>query len=55
MALQPVTVARTSGLETIVNDGLKAGDTVITDGQVRLVEGSRVAVRKNALQTGEGS
>ena len=55
VTLQPVTVARTSGLETIVNDGLKAGDTVITDGQVRLVEGSRVAVRKNALQTGEGS
>ena len=55
VVLQPVTVARTSGRETIIDDGLEAGDTVITDGQIRLVAGSRVAVRTNALQPGGGS
>jgi membrane fusion protein, multidrug efflux system len=45
--LQPVTVARTSGAETIIGDGLKNGDTVITDGQLLLVQGSRISVRTN--------
>ena len=43
--LRAVTVARTSGTETIVKDGLKAGETVITDGQLRLVPGSRISVK----------
>lgn len=45
VALQPVTVARTSGAESVITDGLKAGDTVITDGQILLVPGSRIRVR----------
>jgi multidrug efflux system membrane fusion protein len=43
--LRPITVARTSGAETIVRDGLTPGDTVITDGQLLLVQGSRINVR----------
>ena len=43
--MRPITVERTSGLETIVSQGLAAGETVVTDGQLRLVPGSRVAVK----------
>ena len=43
--LRAVTVARTSGAETIIKDGLKGGETVITDGQIRLVPGSRINVK----------
>jgi multidrug efflux system membrane fusion protein len=50
--LRPVTIARTSGTEAIVKDGLKAGETVITDGQLRLVAGSRISVKTNASQEG---
>jgi len=48
--LRAVTVARTSGTETIVKDGLQAGETVITDGQIRLVPGSRISVKTEPSQ-----
>ena len=43
--LRPVEVARTSLAETVVRSGLQAGETVVTDGQLRLVPGSRVSVK----------
>jgi multidrug efflux system membrane fusion protein len=43
--LRPVTVARTSGQETIIGKGLAPGETVVTDGQLRLVAGSRVSLK----------
>lgn len=43
--LRPVTVARLAGTETVIKDGLTAGDTVVTDGHLRLVPGSRVSMR----------
>jgi multidrug efflux system membrane fusion protein len=43
--MRPVTVARVAGTETVVASGLAAGDTVVTDGQLRLVPGSRVTQR----------
>jgi multidrug efflux system membrane fusion protein len=43
--LRPVTVARVAGTETLIKDGVIAGDTVVTDGHLRLVPGSRVNVR----------
>jgi membrane fusion protein, multidrug efflux system len=48
--LRTVTVARANSEETVIRSGLKAGETVVTDGQIRLTPGSRVSV-KNA--TGE--
>ncbi len=48
--LRTVTVARTSGAETIIKDGLKKGETVITDGQIRLVPGSRISVKTDNPQ-----
>jgi multidrug efflux system membrane fusion protein len=43
--LRPVTVARVAGGETIIKDGIDAGDTVVTDGHLRLVPGSRISVK----------
>ena len=43
--LRPVDVARTRGNETVIKSGVEAGETVVTDGQLRLVPGSRVSVK----------
>jgi multidrug efflux system membrane fusion protein len=48
--LRTVTVARAEGAETVIQQGIAAGETVVTDGQLRLVPGSRVSVK-----TGPGS
>ena len=43
--LRTITVARTKGAETVIQDGLKAGETVVLDGQIRLVPGSKISVK----------
>ncbi len=43
--LRPVTVARVIGEETVIEKGLKPGETVVTDGQIRLVPGALVEVK----------
>jgi len=43
--LRNVTVARARGSESIIQDGLTPGETVVTDGHLRLVTGSRVSVK----------
>jgi multidrug efflux system membrane fusion protein len=40
-----VTVARTNGTDTVIASGLKPGETVVTDGQLRLVAGSKVSIK----------
>lgn len=45
--LRPVTVARTNGNDMVIKDGLKAGETVVTDGQLRLVPGTRITVKES--------
>lgn len=42
---RPVAVSRTVDEMSVVSDGLKPGETVITDGQLRLSPGARVMVR----------
>jgi len=42
---RPVVVERTAGLETVVKSGLKPAETVVTDGQLRIVAGSRVSIK----------
>jgi multidrug efflux system membrane fusion protein len=44
--LRPVTVTRTVGDSTLIATGVKAGETVVTDGQLRLVPGAKVLVKK---------
>ena len=43
--LRPIQVSRTAGAETIVRSGVKAGETVVTEGQLRLIPGSRIAIK----------
>lgn len=43
--LRTVTVARAADGQTVIQQGLKAGETVVTDGQLRLTPGSRVSVK----------
>ena len=44
--VRPVTIARTLGQESVIAAGLKPGETVVTDGHLRLVAGSRVEIKK---------
>jgi multidrug efflux system membrane fusion protein len=43
--LRNIKIARPAGTETVIAEGLKAGETVVTDGQLRLVTGTRVAIK----------
>ncbi len=43
--MRPVTVSRTEGAQVVVAQGLRAGEEVVTDGQLRLTPGARVSVK----------
>jgi hypothetical protein len=43
-------VERTAGLETVIKSGLRASETVVTDGHLRLVTGSRVSIKGDESQ-----
>jgi multidrug efflux system membrane fusion protein len=43
--LRPVTVGHAVGTETVIKEGVAAGETIVTDGQLRLVPGSRISVK----------
>ena len=45
---RPVTVARTIGNETVIAKGLNGDERVVTDGQLRLTNGTRVEVRTSS-------
>jgi multidrug efflux system membrane fusion protein len=40
-----VVVARTVGNEAVLEKGLTPGENVVTDGQLRLIPGSKVEIR----------
>jgi multidrug efflux system membrane fusion protein len=48
--LRRTTTAWSRGRETVIKDGLKPGETVVTDGQIRLVPGSRISVSTGAQE-----
>jgi multidrug efflux system membrane fusion protein len=43
--LRPIQVARSAGADTVVKNGLVPGETVVTEGQLRLVPGSRIGIK----------
>jgi multidrug efflux system membrane fusion protein len=43
--IRAVTVARTAGSETVIRDGVKPGETIVIDGQLRLVPGSPINIK----------
>ena len=46
--LRPVTAGRTVDGLTVIERGLQTGEVVVTDGQLRLVPGTRVEVKQPA-------
>jgi multidrug efflux system membrane fusion protein len=51
--VRPVTVARTRGAESVIATGVGPGDTVVTDGHLRLVPGARISVKQGPRQAGQ--
>jgi len=49
--MRPVTLGVALPGETVVQSGIKAGETVVTDGQLRLVPGSKVNIKSALAQT----
>jgi multidrug efflux system membrane fusion protein len=45
---RPVTVSRADQHEVVIESGLQPGETVVTDGQLRLQQGTKVQVRGEA-------
>lgn len=48
--VRPVQVGRTIGDDSIITKGLASGETVVTDGQIRLVAGSSVSIKTVATE-----
>jgi multidrug efflux system membrane fusion protein len=48
--LRQITVSRTQGGETVVSDGIKAGEQVVVEGQLRLVNGAAVSAKPSGDQ-----
>jgi multidrug efflux system membrane fusion protein len=51
--LRKVQVSRSTDSETIISEGLKPGEQVVTDGQLNLVSGSKVSVKDKKPVGGE--
>ncbi len=51
---RPVSVGNTVAGETVIAKGVQAGETVVTDGQLRLEPGAKVQI-KSSTASGEGS
>ena len=49
--LRNVVVNRTAAAETIIASGVEPGETVVTDGHLRLVPGSRISVKGQAADS----
>jgi multidrug efflux system membrane fusion protein len=52
--MRSVRVDRTSVAETVIAEGVQPGDTVVTDGHLRLVPGSRISVKGDGQQADRG-
>ena len=53
--LRPVHVLRTAGDMTLLANGVHAGETVVTDGQLRLVPGAKIEEKKLSPAGGEAT
>ena len=53
-AIRPIVIGESIGNETVVTSGLKAGETVVTDGQLRLIPGATVTI-KSGLNAESGA
>jgi len=53
--LRPIVAGETIDNETVVNSGLKAGEMVVTDGQLRLIPGATVTIKSGLTGNGASS
>ncbi len=53
-SIQPVKVVTTQDFTAVIQDGVKAGDTVVVDGQLSLRPGSKVRARADGASAGGG-
>jgi multidrug efflux system membrane fusion protein len=51
--IRPVKVVRSAGDTTLLAEGVRAGETVVTDGHLRLTPGARVEAKKLSSFTAE--
>ena len=51
--IRPVKVVRTSGDTTLLADGIRAGETVVTDGHLRLTPGAKVEAKALSAFSGD--
>jgi membrane fusion protein, multidrug efflux system len=49
--LRPVKVERMNEVEAVIDKGLSAGETVVTDGQLRLVPGAKVEIKRTIAES----
>jgi len=54
VSVRPVVTAQRIGEETVIEKGLTPGETVVTEGTLRLVPGARVQVREPQGPGGPG-
>ena len=50
--MRPVKIGADYQGDIVVNDGVRAGETVVTDGQLNLVSGTKVEIKKTQAQGG---
>ena len=53
--LRPITVVRSWKSVSVIANGLKPGETVVTDGQIRLAPGTRISIKEDAAVAGPAS
>ena len=53
--VRPVQIGRTWRELTVIASGLQPGETVVTDGQIRLSPGAKAVIRETGLETSEAS
>ena len=51
--IRPVVISRSYGKDAIIEKGLKPGEKVVTDGQLRIVPGAKVQIKANTEPTGQ--
>ena len=54
-AIRPVVIGESIDNQTVVTSGLKAGETVVTDGQLRLIPGASVTIKSDLSASGATS
>jgi len=53
--IRPVVIGESIDNQTVVTSGLKPGETVVTDGQLRLIPGSTVTIKSGLSENGAAS